>query len=744
MNKFLKYSLMLIMIFILCACETQQVESKQGVFINEICSNNESSYHTESYDYYDWIELYNSTSEDIYLKKYGLSDDNGDLFKYVLPAITIKSNSYVVIFCDVENSNGDDLVAGFNLSTSGETLYLTMPNGDICDTVKFPSLGVDTSYGSYKGKYEVLNPTPMEKNENKPIYKYVNAPEFSNETGFYSSSFNLTLTSDKDTKIYYTTDSSIPTVDSIEYKNPIQIEDPSKNKNVLKNREDITAYENTYVSPTDKAMIIRAICVSKDGNVSDVVTHSYFIGKNKYKNETVISLVTDSANLIDEDYGIYVKGNTYNDWLENGSNGSAVYNWSNKGREWERECSISYIEEGNNLFTQDCGIRIHGYGGRSSVIKSFNLYARNCYGDKYFKNPIFDGATNTKSLILKYDRYSDSNEKFRDGFVQSLMADTNVTIQEYEKCVVFLNGEYWETYLAMQKYSDDYLLDEYGVEKENAVIIKDGKLEEGNEKDLDEYKELISFVKNTNFSNESNYKRFRKLVDEDSLIDFYITQIFLNNFDYSTKKNYVMWKAKNTEGEGYLDGRWRFMLYDMDVTAAKVSFRMEDNSLFTYDYTFDPFTGDFKYATDFKDDPFVHSLMKNKTFKDKFIKRFMDLCNTRFEKEYVKSRIYSEYGLRSGEMVTFFDNRFEYLSKYFADYLKIENDLRYLTIESKFDYKLNTLSLNENYKGYYYGSMYITLETDKKYSLTDLEVIDTQNGVITLKITGDNPKIIIG
>lgn len=740
MNKFIKVFLMIFLsLCILSSCD-KPVENKDGIIINEICSNNQSSYSTLKHNYYDWVELYNTTEEDVYLRKYGLSDDEKNLFRFILPDVTIKAKSYLIVFFNTENSDKEDLVAGFGLSSSGESLYLTMPNGNICDMISFPALETDVTYGRYNNGFDVLNPTPNVANESKPRYKYVNSPVFSQETGFYSSEFNLTLTSDSGTKIYYTLDSSIPSINSLEYTGSILIKDPSTTPNVLKSREDITAYENKYSYPTDKALIVRAIAVSSDGNVSDVVTHSYFINKRKYKNENIISIVTDSYNLLDYEHGIYVKGKTHENWIEEGSKGHAEYNWSNKGREWERECNIEYLIDGSSVFNQDCGIRIHGYGGRGNAIKSFNLYARSCYGESYFKDPIFDGATKTKSFILKYDRYSTTVEKFRDGFVQSLVKNTNVTVQEYEKCIVFLNGEYWETYLAMQKYTDDFIEDEYGINKEDAVIIKDGELEEGTEEDLKEYKELISFVKKTDFKKESNYNKFCTLVDIDSLIDYYITQIYVNNFDFSTKKDFLLWKSKRSNGSEYSDGLWRFMIYDMDTTATKVSFRTDDG-IFTYDYKFDIFTGEFLYAGDLKDDIFFTSLIKNKTFKEKFTQRFMDLCNTVFEKENIKNILKQDYNLSYGTMVDFFENRFDYISKYYANYIGISNELIMVKVDSESEYKLNTLNLKSSYNGYYYDSMFITLETTNEYTIEDLEIVSQKGNIVILNITGNNPTI---
>ena len=85
---------------------------------------------------------------------------------------------------------------------------------------------------------------------------------------------------------------------------------------------------------------------------------------------------------IDENTGIYVTGKAYNDYVAGGSQGTApLYNWDGTGREWEREANFSLIKKGNLDFSQDIGMRIHGYGGRTSQLKSLNIYARDCYGN---------------------------------------------------------------------------------------------------------------------------------------------------------------------------------------------------------------------------------------------------------------------------------------------------------------------------------------------------------------------------
>ena len=723
------------------------IENNPNVIINEVCTNNGSSLKNVDHKYIDWVELYNKSDKDVHLKSYGITDDKNEPYKYTFPSVYIKANSYLIVFFDKDGSN-EELHANFSLSEKGETIYLTMPNKEVSDQINVPALNLDATYGRYiengVTNYKMLNPTPNNANESKPLYKYIAPPEFSFDSGFYNEEFNLELNSNEDVKIYYTLDCSVPTENSTLYTEPIYVSDPSRNPNILNARDDLSIFKNNIKNPVDKMFVIRAIAISEDGNKSQVITKNYFVNKNKYKSYKIISLVTDSYNLVDENYGIYVKGKAYNDYVAGGSVGEApAYNWSLEGRESERDCNLTYLNYGSLEMNQDCGMRIHGYGGRSIMYKSFNIYARSNYGEKYFKTPIFESATKTKSFILKYDRYSPTNEKFKDGFVQSLITDRDVVTQDYEQCYVFLNGEYWTVYSIMQKYTDDFIEEKYGVNKENVVIIKDYKLDNGTEEDYQEFKELVNFVKNHDFTKQQNYEEFKKMVDIQSFIDYYAIQLYVNNFDFSYRKNYLLWKSRSYEDNSYGDTRWRFMIYDFDYVAANVTLEYKEQVV-TYDYKFDSFNGVYLYATDFKDDIFFHKLMKNEEFKNQFVMSFLDIANYNFNPQRVLEIAKTEYGYTSGKMMEFFNNRLKYMKNHLANYLNVECNTVEVKVETKREIKFNSLSLTENFSGTYYKQFPIVLYDVEKNSLflEDISIVSDNNGKLVLKIIGDNPKII--
>ena len=726
------------------SCDLRSVENNNAVIINEICSSNQSSLATSDYDYFDWVELYNPTEEDIFLKNYGLSDKKDNLFKFTFPSVVIKSKGYLIVYFSSESANKEKLIAGFGLSSDGETLYLTMPNRTIIEEIEFPKLDTDTVYGRYDGGYEILNPTPNKDNAEGGRYQFVSNPIFSKDSGFYNDSFELKLSTNSNAKIYYTIDSSVPTENSLEYKNGIMITNPSSNPNVLKSRTDTSARGTSTTSLVDKAFIVRAIAIGNDGNKSNIVTKSYFINLSKYQNKKVVSLVTDSKNLIDEETGIYVTGKAYNDYVAGGSNGTAPeYNWSYSGREWERDCNFSLIDNGVIDFSQDCGMRIHGYGGRDAQIKSFNIYARNCYGNKYFINPIFNNVEYTKTITLKYDRYSNSVEKYRDGFIQSLMSNENVDTQKYEMCIVFLNGEYWQTYMIMQKYDEDYIEEKYGINQDNVVMIKEHRLNIGTEEDYKDYKSLVNFAKTADFKKNKNYEKLCSMIDVDSFIDFYSTQLYINHFDFSYKKNVFIWKSRTTSDLPYEDGKWRWMLYDFDYAAVNRDVTYNDVTT-RYDYKFNTFTGLFMFATDFKDDVFFHNFMESELFKERFVSRFMDLANSNFSGENVASKLEEQFGAYNTTLNAFFNNRFSYITKYLSEYIGIANNQSEIIVNTNKAIGFNSLELDSNFKGTYFFQYYLTIDVrENNYELSNLEVVNKNGSILTLRIIGDNPSITI-
>lgn len=290
---------------------------------------------------------------------------------------------------------------------------------------------------------------------------------FSKDGGFYEREVTLKLKAPKGATIYYTTDGTVPTEQSKTYKKPLKLKDRSPEPNVLSAKINVT-FTDTFKpkAPIAKGTVVRAFAKYKNGKQSDVITKTYFIGKDfckKYKDIPVFSLSVNPEDLYDKETGIYVKGKVFDDWVANGGDAANTPTWempanfTQTGRAWEKPVHVELFEkEKVTSFTQNMGLRIIGGASRSMEQKSFKLYARKDYGQGSVHYELFPGDTKNVDRKTKLDQYdtfvlrNGGNDswltKFRHRYIQLLVADRAPCVQETRPCIVFLNGEYWGIY----------------------------------------------------------------------------------------------------------------------------------------------------------------------------------------------------------------------------------------------------------------------------------------------------------
>ena len=127
------------------------------VVISEIMATNKSCLPDEDGDFCDWIELYNPGSEPCELGGWWLSDDENEPCKWQIPALTLQSGEYRVIFASKKDRTDGELHTNFTLSKDGETLYLSSPEGwkllelsyGKCETDTSLFIDGDTAVSSY-------------------------------------------------------------------------------------------------------------------------------------------------------------------------------------------------------------------------------------------------------------------------------------------------------------------------------------------------------------------------------------------------------------------------------------------------------------------------------------------------------------------------------------------------------------------------------------------------------------------
>lgn len=499
---------------------------------------------------------------------------------------------------------------------------------------------------------------------------------FSRNSGFYEEPFSLELYAPPGTEIFYTLDGSDPDENAIRYTEPIWIEDATYHDNVYSIRTDMSTYSYTLPDfPIDKCTVVNAVYRDINGNFSEIKSGSFFVGyesKTGYDGLNIISMVTDPNNLFDYDTGIYVLGRTYDEYphKEEITEWASSANFCQRGTEWERTAYISLFDtEKTLLLNQECGIRIQGASSRLRFPKSINIYARAQYdGRGRFYTDLFHTQYMADTITLSVGGYE--MEKICDMLVSTLTTGRNFATMNYIPYALFLNGEYWGIYWMTEKYDDVYLGFYNNIDKDNIIMIKTGSLSEGEDTDYELWTEMFDYISNADLSVDSNYQYICELIDIQSFIDYYIAEIYIANSDWGSGNNEALWRSRQSTDEAYADGRWRWLLFDVD------------NSLTIENLSTD------NISVTMENSPMFNNLCQNKDFKEQFAVTFMDMVNTCFTPE-IADTVISDYvnlmkdpmekhSMRLGvpyrrfmdsveDAQNFLDNRKSYIVQYLKD-----------------------------------------------------------------------------
>jgi hypothetical protein len=374
---------------------------------------------------------------------------------------------------------------------------------------------------------------------------------FSQAAGFYTASLEVELkTADGAGEIHYTTDGTIPDETSPVYTEPISI----------------IADSGTF----PRTVCVQAVEVYDDGTVSDPVGHHYFVNSNISDRFTtlVFAVSGDPEQLTEEPDGIF-----YGD------------NYEDRGRESEREVYLeAYSPEGEQLLAQYAGVRIYGGASRESAVKSMKLFARKAYDtdNGKFKLNVFGTEDADGKVISKYDKLvlRNAGNDFQFAYMRDELGQTLAKaagFSDYEAVVPavgYLNGKYYGFYWLHESYCDDYFKKKYGDADGEFVITSGSEQQKWDSSDdegvyKDEYQTMYDQIKGLDLTQDENYAQVTACIDVENYLDYYAFNLYLSNKDWP-QNNYKCYRYEPAEGEEYgtgvFDGRWRYLLHDVDYT----------------------------------------------------------------------------------------------------------------------------------------------------------------------------------
>ncbi|HLS04733.1 MAG TPA: CotH kinase family protein [Wenzhouxiangella sp.] len=385
-----------------------------------------------------------------------------------------------------------------------------------------------------------------------------------------------------------------------------------------------------------KGTPVRAMAVNSQGERSPVAARNLFADCCSTHSLPVVALIAAEKDLYDFDDGIFVAGADYEQWLdgqEDPENLDPVKiqgNWARRSDRVDKTPAQATFIDADSAIDLDLDIRTHGGWTRTKRLKSTRLYLdRSADEVKASGLDIFgDGDTAGYRINLRNAGDLFDYDYMRDAVAHRITAGLAFGTQRHAPKAVFLNGEYMGILNARDRKDHHYLAAAFDLPDNDVDLLKQKMwVDRGSRKG---YVELVEFVEGSNRESAGFYLALEKRIDVGSFIDYFVASIYLARTDWP-QNNIAWWRyaGDRASAQGPADGRWRWLLYDVDG-----SFKVEHDAL--------------RYAVGELDDPrpvpewasfMLRALLENPRFRQEFIARMSDLMNTTFQPQRMISFI---------------------------------------------------------------------------------------------------------
>ncbi len=496
-----------------------------GVYISEVMSSSAGGN--------DWVELYNSSTQTIYLEGYGLSDNLGRPRKWQFPAgASINPGEYKIVNLDGTNSQSGGYHTNFKLlRAGGEVMCFSDPDGRVLDKIHLPLIPTNISYGRTSGLegFFYYDAPTMGAVNGTGFQGFTQAPAFSLRGGVYYETVSVSISVPEGTTVHYTLDGSIPT-----RQHPVYDGRP------------ITIGITTPV---------RARAFKQDLQPSEIITQTYLI--NVYHSLPVVSLVADPDELYNAADGIFTMG-------ENVDKSkipfkTPIYRQFGK---IPRPGHVEYYElDGVQVISQGMEFGLQGQYSLDMPQKTLKVKAKAAQGKPIFEAALFEDRpfTEYKSFVLRNGGndavWTRLNDAVQSRLIEKL--DTTVIHQAWKPVAVYINGAYWGQYNMVERVDRFFVAQHEGLSLSQAdhmdILEASNKVSYGSNK---EYKDMIAKVKDLSpGKNPEDLKYITDRIDVDNYFDYMALEWFFGNSDPGNIRFYKI------KGEGH---KWRWIIYDLD------------------------------------------------------------------------------------------------------------------------------------------------------------------------------------
>ncbi len=416
--------------------------------------------------------------------------------------------------------------------------------------------------------------------------------EFSLPGGTYEGRISLELVA-PGAQVFYSTDGTKPDKRARPYRGPIRLA---------------------------QTTVVRAVAYRGDMR-GPTIGHTFFINEPP-TSLPVVSIAVPSWVLFDPERGLFMQGSQAVDsvWTKPGANF-----WSKKEVLINAEI---FEQDGQCVYRSESGLRLFGGISRLFPQKSLVVVARKRYGERRIDHPLFgkEGLDEFKFLVLRNSGSDWGKSHFRDGLMTSLMAESELDLQDYRPAHVYLNGRYWGIYNMREKINRYFLNDHHeDIDKDSVDLLEHAHtVRQGSRRD---YYDLLTYLRTHDLSDPQAYAHVRSRIDLGNFMDHQIAQIYFDNRDAGG--NVKFWRPHLP------NARWRWILFDTDW-----GFGLHDPEA----YRFDSFA--FHTEADGPDWPnppwstfLLRKLLESEAFRQAFLNRFADHLNYTFQPDRVEAQI---------------------------------------------------------------------------------------------------------
>ncbi len=471
------------------------------------------------------------------------------------------------------------------------------------------------------------------------------------DSGFYQSKAEVQITVPAGASVYYTMNCEEPTPETGKlYKAPVLLEAPEVGEQVY---------------------VLRFKAYYADGTCSETQNRTYFVGQdieNRYTT-MILSIVGEPEGLFGYEEGILVPGKRYDDFIKANPGihpgGGVEANYSMKGDAFERAVYLEmFSADGEEIFSQNGGVRVTGQLSRMNNHKSLRLYARKEYDEinNKFEYDFFENITaksdgtmgqEYKRLVLK-NSGNDYGYAFLRTELVGCLADQAgfLDVQHVVPVCVYINGEYYGSYWLSNHFDGQYFENRYGAYDGEFVVLEYAdaeKLPSENSSELEissakDYNMQYNEFSSMDLTVDANYEALQEFMDVENYLQYFAIENYVANFDWPSNNvktyRYVAGESGYQE-DSVFDGRYRMLLYDVDYGFGLMYYHDSYGTLAS-GMTLDKILNERS--------PMFAALMQREDCRKYFVSYTLDLMNGAMSAENVSAQVDRMHGLRVEEL----------------------------------------------------------------------------------------------